>query len=299
MKEETSMDRKPTFDIPTLANVGAPLFYEGDVQVFDTSVDNCTPSDYIGKYHIHILCHSGKAQFTMSERIFTIMAGDFSAWTIDSEINDVLYSTDFKAEILLVSRNFLLENNPQSTWATKGYLCIKDNPVFHLTEDDMKLLSTDFNHFKDRLQRIDHIFRREILGRHMQIFLYDLWDIYAAEMSRHRSLNNNTANIFSRFLDLLRQHATESREVAYYADMLCVTPKYLSEVVRRASGKPASYWINGYAVQEIVALLRRQDITISEIATRLNFYSQSHFSRFVKNVLGVSPTEYRNNLENK
>ena len=293
------MDKPQKYDIPTLANIEAPSFHEGDVLVYNTVADKCTPSDYVGRYHIHILCRTGKVQFSLSSRTFTITEGDFSAWTIDSEVTDVLYSPDFDADILLVSRNFLLENNPQSTWATKGYLYIKENPVFHLSNDEWNLLYDDFIHFNERLRRTGHVFRREILGRHMQIFLYALWGIYADEINRNKILNDNTANIFTRFLDLVRQKNTESREVAFYADLLCVTPKYLSEVVRRASGKPASYWINGYAVQEIVALLKRQDITISEISSRLNFYSQSHFSRFVKNMLGVSPTEYRNNLECK
>lgn len=286
-------------NIPLLAEVEAPLFHEGDVVVLNSIKDKCLPSDYLGKYHIHILCNSGKVQFVMTDRIFSIVKGDFAVWTIDAVITEMLYSPYFDADILLVSRNFLLENNPQSTWATKGYLYIKENPVFSLSETDFKILLSDFVRFKEQLARTNHIFRREILGRLMQIFLYDLWDVYASEINRHRSLNSNTANLFSRFLDLVRLKNSESREVAYYADKLCVTPKYLSEVVRKASGKPASYWINGYTLQEIIAMLKRQDMTVSEIAVRMNFYNQSHFSRFVKNMLGVSPTEYRDNLENK
>lgn len=291
------MSKQKIYEIPTLANMEAPTFIEGDVQVFNTINENLKPSDYIGKYHIHILCRTGKAQFSKSGRTFTINTGDLSAWAIDSRITNVLYSSDFDADILMMTKNFLMENNPQPTWATKFYLYIKANPVFHLNDKDWSLLSLNFNRFKERIETTDHIFHREILGRMMQIFLYDLWDVCAAEINRQKNVNNNTANIFSAFLDLVRQKNMESREVTFYAVLLCVTPKYLSEVVRRASGKPASYWINGYALQEVVALLKRQDITISEISSRLNFYSQSHLSRFVKKMLGVSPTEYRNNLE--
>lgn len=257
------------------------------------------PSDYVGKYHIHILCQSGQCKFKIAEKQFSFRAGDFVAWTIDTEVTEAVYTPDFNAEILLVSRNFLLENNPQSTWATKGYLYIKEEPVFHLTSDDMDILRVDFRRFKAQLEKTDHLFRREILGKLIQIFLYNLWNIYATELNRLSSINNTSANLFARFLDLVRQRCTVDREVTYYADQLCVTPKYLSEIVRRASGKPASYWISGYAVQEIVALLKRQDVTITEISNMMNFYSPSHFSRYVKNVLGVSPTEYRENLERK
>ncbi|MDE6547425.1 MAG: helix-turn-helix domain-containing protein [Muribaculaceae bacterium] len=286
-------------DVPFLADVQAPYYHEGDVAVINTVHDKCLPSEFIGKYHIHILCNEGKMQFLMSDRVFTVYKGDFAVWTIDATVSEALYSPDFDADILLVSRNFLLENNPQSTWATKGYLYVKENPVFGLSQDEHCLLRSDFMRFKEQLARTNHIFRKEILGKLMQIFLYDLWDVYSTEINRHKSLNTNSANLFSRFLDLVRQKNSESREVAFYADMLCVSPKYLSEVVRKASGKPASYWINGYAIQEIIAMLKRHDLNVSEIAHRMNFYNQSHLSRFVKNMLGVSPTEYRANLENK
>ena len=192
----------------------APFYHEGDVIVINTVKDKYLPSEFIGKYHIHILCNEGKMQFLMSDRVFTVYKGDFAVWTIDATVNEPLYSPDFDADILLVSRNFLLENNPQSTWATKGYLYVKDNPVFSLSQDEHTLLRSDFMRFKEQLARTNHIFRKEILGKLMQIFLYDLWDVYSTEINRQKSLNTNTANLFSRFLDLVRQKISDSREVA-------------------------------------------------------------------------------------
>lgn len=95
---------------------------------------------------------------------------------------------------------------------------------------------------------------------------------------------------------LVSQHSIKEREVGYYADRLCVSPKYLSEIVKKGSGWPASYWINGYATQEVVALLKKPDMTLAEISERLGFYNPAHFSRFVKKMLGMSPSEYRQKL---
>ncbi|WP_289112164.1 helix-turn-helix domain-containing protein [uncultured Bacteroides sp.] len=293
------MTENRLYDMPMFPKDETANFHEGDILLFNTCADNCFPSKYVGRYHIHILCYSGKAQFTMSERNFLIKENDFVPWTIDSEITDVLYSPDFNADFLLVSHNFLIENNPQTAWATKGYIYIKSNPVFSLEQTDLKLLQADFSRFREQLCGNTHIFRREILGRQMQIFLFDLWNIYANEINRQEQLSNISANLFSCFLDLVRQRVTENREVGFYANLLCVTPKYLSEVVRKGSGKSVSYWINGYAMQEIVTMLKNSDITLSEISDRMNFYSQSHFSRFVKKMLGVSPSEYRSELDKK
>lgn len=270
-----------------------------DVALLNTKTDGHFPSVYAGRCHVHVLCNSGEATFTVSERTFTIKAHDFSHWPADSIITKATYSSDFEADFLLVSRKFLLEYNPQFIWATKGYLYVKENPVFHLNDREFRRIESDFNQFKERLHDKGHIFRREILGRQMEIFLFDLLGIYALEMGGTGILNSTAASMFSRFLDLVSRHNSDNREVAYYADQLCVTPKYLSEVVKKASGKPASYWINSYTLQTVVAMLKSDDLTISQISERMNFYSQSHLSRFVKKMLGVSPTEYRNSLEKK
>lgn len=97
------------------------IYREGDILLFNTQSDHCLPSEYIGRYHIHILCHTGKAQFSMMEKTHMIEAGDWVIWQIGSDIYDALYSSDFDADFLLVERNFLIENNPETVWATKSY----------------------------------------------------------------------------------------------------------------------------------------------------------------------------------
>lgn len=293
------MEKQSAFVFPEIPGHEANSFHEGDILLFNTLADMNMPSDYVGRYHIHILCKGGRAQFRMSERTFEIKENDFVIWQIGSEIYDALYSADFDADFLLVSKMFLVENNPEKVWATKGYVYIKQNPVFPLEADELLLIDSDFHRFREQLAGRLHIFRKEILGRQLQIFLFDLWNIYAREINKQEQLSNLSAGLFHRFMDLLRQYSAENREVAFYAEKLCVTPKYLSEVVVKGSGKPASYWINGYATQEIVSLLKNPDITLTEISDRMNFYNQSHFSRFVKRMLGVSPSEYRNELENR
>lgn len=271
------------------------VFREGDIILFNTQTAPRPLSDYMGRYHVHILCHAGKAQFSMMEKRYVIEAGDLAIWQIGSNIYDIAFSSDLDADILLVERNFLIENNPEVAWATKGYVFIKENPVFRLDEKGKRLLQTDFDLIRQRLSE-SNIFRREILGRTLQIFLFDLWNVYEEAINRQEELSNLSASIFHRFMDLVRQYSSSEREVAFYADKLCVSAKYLSEVVKKGSGKPASYWINGYAAQEIVSLLKKPDMTLSEISDRLNFYNPAHFTRFVRKMLGVSPSEYRRKL---
>jgi len=82
--------------------------------------------------------------------------------------------------------------------------------------------------------------------------------------------------------------------VAWYADQLCITPKYLSEVTKEISGFAANFWINRYTVLEISRLLQDKSLTFVQISDMLGFSSPAYFTRYVQKNLGANPTEYRN-----
>ena len=299
------------------------------ILLYNTQEDHRMPSDYIGRYHIHILCHKGKAQFSFMDKTFTIEPGDWTIWQMSSKISDVLYSSNFDADFLLVDKDFLLEYNPEKIWAAKAFIFIKMHPVYRLEDKGLAMVEYDFAQFRRRIAE-PHLFQEAIVGRQLQIFLFDLWEIYKHAIENEYSdsgnlrgsasdgnlsddnnqsqrnlssdtnegfTDNSTALLFTRFMNLLAIHSKTEREVAFYADKLCVSPKYLSEVVKKSSGHPASYWINGFAMQEILALLKRFDLTFAEIADEMNFYNPAHFTRFVKKQMGLSPTELRLKME--
>ncbi len=262
------------------------------IMSYNTTESHKLPSDFLGRYHIHILCHAGKAQFSFMGNTYTMEAGDWVIWQMSSQISDALYSSDFNADFLLVDKDFLLEYNPEKIWASKAFVFIKKNPVFQLDERGKAMIEHNFIQIKRRIAE-PHLFQKEILGRQLQIFLLDLWEIYQNAMENIQQTDNSSALLFTRFMNLLPEYSKTEREVAFYADKLCVSAKYLSEVVKKSSGHPASYWINGYAMQEILAYLKRSNLTFAEISNRMNFYNPAHFTRFVKKQTGDSPSELK------
>ena len=262
------------------------------IMLYNTTESHKLPSDFLGRYHIHILCHAGKAQFSFMGNTYTMEAGDWVIWQMSSQISDALYSSDFNADFLLVDKDLLLEYNPEKVWASKAFVFIKKNPVFHIDERGKAMIEHNFIQIKRRIAE-PHLFQKEILGRQLQIFLLDLWEIYKNAMENIQQTDNSSALLFTRFMNLLPEYSKTEREVAFYADKLCVSAKYLSEVVKKSSGHPASYWINGYAMQEILAYLKRSDLTLAEISNKMNFYNPAHFTRFVKKQTGDSPSELK------
>ncbi len=95
---------------------------------------------------------------------------------------------------------------------------------------------------------------------------------------------------------LLSRPTNTEREVRAYAEQLLVTPKYLSAVCKEKTGRTAMDWITESTVSHIKYYLLQTDLTIKEIAFKLDFPDVSFFCKYVKKHLGKSPVEYRKNL---
>jgi AraC-like DNA-binding protein len=97
-----------------------------------------------------------------------------------------------------------------------------------------------------------------------------------------------------RFVNLVSEYFAQYRNVGFYADKLCMTPKYLSRVVREVTGRSAPEWIDSYVILEAKNLLKYSGLPIKEVVFKLNFPNQSVFYKFFKARTGMTPSEYRN-----
>ena len=104
--------------------------------------------------------------------------------------------------------------------------------------------------------------------------------------SRHRKM-------FEIFIALVSEHHLRERRLSFYADKLCITPRYLSKVVKDVSGKSAVEYIDKFVILEAQHLLRHSDLGIKEIADRLNFEDPSSFYKYFKSQVGMTPNQYR------
>lgn len=105
--------------------------------------------------------------------------------------------------------------------------------------------------------------------------------------SRHEEL-------FEYFLDAVVKYHCSHRNTAFYANMLCVTPKYMSKVVKLASGKSVREWIDAHVIRSAKLLLdTEKHLSIQEVSQNLGFTDQATFSKYFKKQTGISPTDYR------
>lgn len=202
------------------------------------------------------------------------------------------------AELLfaLVSREFLSSIRFDFNKVFQDSIRVWKNPCITLQGEELDLAEDYFNLTRKILSsRQDN--KREITGSLLTSFTYvalGLWTQRLASAPPEESASSARVNqVFERFLALVTEYHNEQRGVAFYADKLCLTPKYLSKLVKMSSGRSAPDWIDSYVILEAKNLLKYSDKPIKEIVYLLHFPNQSVFYKFFKAHTGQTPSEYR------
>lgn len=254
------------------------------------------PNHFHLNYHTHLLCHRGSITFLFNEEKMKCKSSEFVFWFAKSKLTDLQFSKGFRATVLLVEDQFLTDNIPDQNWGIDATLHSRQFPVkqLNIKKDRQRVLS-NFELLYDKFQDMEHRFYEEALKLQMQLFILEMWHTFAREYER-RKRSLQTGTLYERFRILVQDHSMKEREVQFYASKLNITAKYLNAISKQNSGITASEWIQRFAKERIVLLLQNKNLNIAEISDEMGFSSRSFFTRYVKKVLGVTPSEYRNRL---
>lgn len=116
----------------------------------------------------------------------------------------------------------------------------------------------------------------------------------AAERQAVGQTHSRKLTYVQKFLRLVREYHRSERAISFYAGKMFISPKYLSLIIKEATGKSAGEWIDQYVIQEAKNLLRYSGKNVQQIAYELNFSNQSSFGKYFKNLTGMSPTAFQN-----
>ena len=203
---------------------------------------------------------------------------------------------DAELYFLLISKEFMSGIHLDINRVYQESLRLWNYPCIRLSEDDISLLVEYFTLSRNILHsRIKN--KKNVLGALVTSFAHVILELWTREISHSRKAENpSTARInqlLERFIALVTEYHNTERGVAFYADKLCLSPKYLSKLIKQASGRSAPAWIDSFVILEAKNLLKYSDKSVKQIVYDLHFPNQSVFYKFFKAHTGMTPSEYR------
>ena len=202
----------------------------------------------------------------------------------------------FKAHLIVIAPDFLKRINIDTKRMMPLFLQFGSLPCMELTQAESQSLRSFISMVEQELKGSETDFSSEIIGGLIAATIYKVGDIlthYLTEHPEDSPIHNRAEEYFRQFTELLGEHYKHERSVGFYARQLCITPKYLTTLIKRISGKSVSEWIDNYVILEAKTLLKYSNMSVQEIAYYLNFPNQSFFGSYFKRNAGMSPSQYK------
>ena len=200
-------------------------------------------------------------------------------------------SQDFDAHMMAIEHNFLPVSGKEEFFA--HFLQRKKNLLLPLTTTEQVQIENFITVMWDVLQ--EPVFRKEVIQHLLAGLLYNIEYIAKNKGQSESSPLTHQNDIFQRFISLVNTYSKTERNVSFYADKLCLTPRYLNTVIRQASQQTVMDWINQSIILEAKVLLKHSNRLVYQISDELNFPTPSFFSKFFKRMTGMTPQEYQKN----
>ena len=208
-----------------------------------------------------------------------------------SIIQIIATSQDFDAHMMAIEHNFLPVSGKEEFFA--HFLQRKKNLLLPLTTTEQVQIENFITVMWDVLQ--EPVFRKEVIQHLLAGLLYNIEYIAKNKGQSESSPLTHQNDIFQRFISLVNTYSKTERNVSFYADKLCLTPRYLNTVIRQASQQTVMDWINQSIILEAKVLLKHSNRLVYQISDELNFPNPSFFSKFFKRMTGMTPQEYQKN----
>ncbi|AZB25074.1 MULTISPECIES: helix-turn-helix domain-containing protein [Chryseobacterium] len=181
------------------------------------------------------------------------------------------------------------------------------NEVIFFSERNTPILHPGFNERETLGFLIDKIglaeaqdgyYSKDMINHYFNALLLELMVLYRC--SDVRIIDPKTSrkkDLLNQFLVLLSEHSKKERTVEFYAEKLFVTPSYLTRIVKEASGESTRNIITNSVIIEARDMLLHSNLSITQIADKLNFSDQSFFGKFFKKKMKMSPKMFRTKMK--
>lgn len=236
------------------------------------------------------ICIKGQARFRINLQEFVIEPNAVVTILPNSIIEPIEKSEDFFLETLFFSFDFISELPLPSDFDIMGK--IEQNPYMIVKDDEVRNLLKFHNFIVEQYNRHEHQYRQEIAKCLLFALIAEIGALYSTIENSDKK-QGRAEKLTSQFYALLRKHYKEERNISFYADKMCLTPKYLTATIKKITGKSIITWIHEAVIAAAKVQLKSTDKTVLQISEELNFNDASLFCRFFRKYTGITPKQYR------
>lgn len=246
-----------------------------------------------------VFCMQGKLELTVNNTAYRLKRGDMLTCLPTSIIGDALLSDTHEIKLFGFSAAFLERMLVGEGKVDSIVEYVRESPLrsVQATQLDSDVLTLYGKMIARKATDPTQCFKRKIMHGIFTAFFCEIM----TEMAGHLAARPEKPGEMSRasivcknFIMAVATDDGTHRSVAYYADRLCYSAKYLSHIVKSVSGRTATSWINDHTIEIVKYHLRHSDKSVKEIADTMGFPNLSFFGKYVKRHTGLSPVAYRN-----
>ena len=243
-----------------------------------------------------VICTNGRIQAQMNGIQMELHKNQVAIVPQNVTVTDVMVSPDFNLKAMFLTNRILQSflHEKMNVWNDMMY--VHRNHIVTMDEDEILF----YTHFYDMLTLAiergkENPYHTEIIQALLRSAILGLCGAMKWMLSSDHHETHTADTHFQRFLDLLHSTDVKHRTVEAYANDLCISPKYLTAICKKHSGRTANEWITEHVLEDIRYYLKQTDLSMKQICDQLGFPNPSFFGKYVKDHFGMTPMEFRNN----
>ena len=262
---------------------------EGYLNVFPQSLMSSYLVDYIGL----VVCTRGSYSLKANEDNMEARAGETLSLTANVHFQIESVSADLEYSLLFYRITPIRDILGNTVMMMRLYATLNPRPFIVLATGEEYALA-DYTQLLPSASYTESTMfdghERKLL---MLSLTYRLCSIFNRKVVQGGEASGHKIDIFVKLITLISDHYPKERSVSFYADRLCLSPKYLSSMVKGICGYTVQDLVFKAIIRRAIFLMTSTSKTIQEISDELNFPNASAFGTFFKKHTGLSPKNYR------
>ncbi len=239
-----------------------------------------------------LVCLHGQIDCSINLKRFRITENHLLV-NFSSDIIQIHSTDNIAGYAILLSEDYLQQLQIDFRLRAQSYIGLRGNGPIRVPYEELACLKPYYTLFRKNMEDGNP----DVIKGLVHALSHTILSMVRRFQKVHHGGDTKDASraqqIFDKFMMMLHAYHDRERSIQFYADKMCLTPKYISGAIKAYSGKCASEWINNYVVLEAKMMLRYTTMTIQQISNNLNFPTQSAFGKYFKQQVGISPKQYR------